>query len=109
MTTPLLPAPIQRYFEIERTHAFAAVGDCFARNAVVVDEHRSIEGLKAIEEWKRASQQKYQYTAEPLRCSGQDLKFSVDARVSGQFPGSPLELTYSFVLDGDLIRELRVK
>jgi hypothetical protein len=51
---------------------------------------------------------KYHYTSEPLAvdCSGADA--AVIARVTGELPGSPIELRYRFTLEGDRIAKLGI-
>ena len=85
-----------------------AVASCFSENAVVVDERREHHGRQAIGRWKTEATAKYHYTSEPLAvdCSGADV--TVTARVTGEFPGSPIELRYRFTLEGDTIARLEI-
>jgi hypothetical protein len=99
-----LPTPIAAYFA-------AGTGDvapCFIENAVVVDERREHHGRQAIGRWKTEATAKYHYTSEPLAvdCSGAEV--AVTARVTGEFPGSPIELRYRFTLEGDRIARLEI-
>ena len=47
-----LPKPIAAYIAAENAHDTEALGQCFADDAVVRDESRTIEGLMAIKDWK---------------------------------------------------------
>ena len=63
---------------------------------------------KPSERWKTEATAKYHYTSEPLAvdCSGTDV--TVITRVTGEFPGSPIELRYRFTLEGDKIASLEI-
>ena len=108
MSNPDLPAPIASYFTMDRSKSFAKAAECFAANAVVRDEKRSIEGIPAIVNWKQESHLKYAYTAEPLSIIEDEGKHRVVVKVSGQFPGSPLNLTYVFRLVNNKISYLEI-
>jgi hypothetical protein len=85
-----------------------ALGECFAENAVVRDEGQTIEGLQAIKQWKAETRKKYQHTVEPLLSVQKDGKTIVTNRLTGNFPGSPIELEFVFTLDGDKIASLEI-
>ncbi len=104
-----MPAPIARYFASENTHDTEALKDCFAADGVVYDEERTLKGLAAISAWRRETAAKYSHTAEPVRLFEQDGKTVVTARVSGSFPGSPVDLDHIFELDGDRIASLEIR
>jgi SnoaL-like domain len=106
--TPIsLPAPIAAYFAADATDP-DAVGRCFTENAVVVDERRDHRGRHAIARWKAEATAKYHYTSEPLTVDVSDTDVVVVARVTGDFPGSPVELRYCFALEGDKIAKLEI-
>jgi hypothetical protein len=102
-----LPAPIAAYFAADAADAHG-VARCFTENAVVVDEHREHRGRRAIARWKAEATTKYHYTSEPLTVDVSGADVIVAARVTGDFPGSPIELRYRFVLDGDKIARLEI-
>ena len=103
-----LPTPIAIYIAAENRGDAEALAQCFAENAVVRDEGRTIEGLAAIKEWKAETQKKYQHTIEPLASVQKDGKTIVTNRLTGNFPGSPIELEFVFTLDGDKIASLEI-
>ena len=47
-----LPKPIDIYFASENLHDPAAIDACFAADATVRDERKTIEGLAAIKAWR---------------------------------------------------------
>jgi hypothetical protein len=102
-----LPKPITAYFSADRADSEAVVR-CFTNNAVVKDEGHTYEGLAAIKEWKTGSSKKYTYTSEPFASEERDGQTIVTSRVSGNFPGSPLNLRYLFGLEGNKIASLEI-
>jgi len=103
-----LPAPIELYFDFENAHDVAALAQCFASDAVVRDEGRTIAGLAAITEWKLATKAKYQHTIEPLAVSDKEGRTIVTGKVSGNFPGSPVNLDFVFELENGRIIALEI-
>jgi len=102
-----LPKPIAAYFTADKEHS-EAVAECFAENAVVTDEGHTYRGRAAIRQWKADASAKYQYTSEPFACERRDGRVVVTSRLTGNFPGSPLDLRFFFVLDGDQISALEI-
>lgn len=102
-----LPRPIDAYFAADRGD-IEAVARCFSENAVVKDEGHTYNGLAAIKQWKKDSSKKYTYTSEPFASENKDGKTIVTSRVTGNFPGSPVDLRYFFDLDGNKIASLEI-
>ena len=50
----------------------------------------------------------YHYTSEPLAVDASGPEVTVTARVTGDFPGSPVELRYRFTLEGASIARLEI-
>ena len=58
-----------------------------------------------IRAWKDEVTRKYMPVMEVLRSAEKDGRTIVTGRVSGNFPGSPVELSYAFTLkDGKIAR-----
>jgi hypothetical protein len=104
-----LPKAIANYVLAENRGDLEALGECFAENAVVRDEGETIEGLAAIKEWKAETKRKYQHTIEPLAFEEKEGKTVVTNRLTGNFPGSPIELEFVFTLAGDRIVLLEIR
>src|SRR4051794_10765600 len=102
-----LPKPIAAYFTADKSDA-DAVSQCFTENAVVKDEGHTHHGRVAIKKWKTDASAKYQYTNEPLACEQKGGKIVVTSRLTGDFPGSPVDLRFFFELDGDKIASLEI-
>lgn len=103
-----LPTPIAIYVAAENRGDPEAMSQCFSEHAVVRDERRTMEGLAAIKRWKAETHKKYQHTIEPLACVQKGAKTIVTNRLTGNFPGSPIELRFVFELDGDKIASLEI-
>jgi SnoaL-like protein len=103
-----LPTPIATYIGATNRGQTEALGQCFAESAVVRDEGNTIEGLAAIKKWMVETKQKYQHTIEPLTSTQKDGKTIVTNRLTGNFPGSPIELEFVFTLDRDQIVTLEI-
>lgn len=106
---PELPDTLHRYFAAQNSHDADAMTACFAPDAEVQDEGRAYVGKDAIRAWKVGTIAKYGISIEPLAATCQGSTFTVTARVTGNFPGSPADLTYDFVVDASgLIRHLAI-
>ena len=103
-----LPTPIAIYIAAENRGDTDALAQCFAEDAVVRDEGQTIEGLAAIKQWKAETKKKYQHTIEPLASTQKDGKIMVTNRLTGNFPGSPIELEFVFTLDSNKIASLEI-
>src|SRR5712691_3458211 len=106
---PEVPTPIAIYIAAENSGDTEGLAQCFAEDAVVRDEGQTIEGLAAIKQWKAETKRKYQHTIEPLAVAQKDGKTIVTSRLTGNFPGSPIELEFVFALDGDKISSLEIR
>jgi ketosteroid isomerase-like protein len=104
-----LATPIAIYIAAENRGDTEAMAECFAEDAVVRDEGRTIKGLAAIKRWKAETRRKYQHTVEPLASVQEGDKTIVTNRLTGNFPGSPIELQFIFKLDGDKIASLEIQ
>lgn len=106
---PNLPKPLQTYFAAANAQDREAFLACFAKEAMVRDEGKARQGRDAIAEWNDWAIRKYNCRYKVLKCDPTETGAGITARVSGNFPGSPIELTYKFTLENGLIRELEIK
>ncbi|MDC7808337.1 nuclear transport factor 2 family protein [Luteimonas sp BLCC-B24] len=107
MHTLDLPEPIAAYFEADRQDG-AAVARCFNDDGVVRDEGRTHSGPAQIADWKAAMDTKYDYVARPLALAQNGGAYVVTTHVSGAFPGSPVNLRYTFTLARGRIAALEI-
>ncbi len=103
-----LAKPIAAYIAAENAGDADALARCFASHAIVRDEGQTIEGLAAIKQWKVETARKYQHTMEPLGSVVTDRNIVVTNRLTGNFPGSPIEVRFTFRLEGDKIASLEI-
>ena len=103
-----LPSPIKKYFDADGKADGAAPMSAFAVDAVVEDEGNTYRGSDAIEQWWRAAKAKTAHTAAPFAIEEKGDVTEVQAKVAGNFPGSPANLTFSFRLADDAITRLRI-
>ena len=102
-----LPTPIANYFAADEGDA-ETLSQCFTEDAIVRDEGHAYNGRAAIKEWKARASEKYQYTSELLALDEEDRKAVVTSRLTGNFPGSPVNLRFFFELDGAKIKSLEI-
>lgn len=104
-----MPPTLTRYFVAQNAHDVEAMLMAFAPDAEVRDEGHSYVGLDAIRDWKLATSAKYRITARPLRTERNGDALATTVEVSGNFPGSPANLTYDLRLDeNELIQRLEI-
>jgi SnoaL-like domain len=103
-----LPKSIALYVSAENSGDTTLFDECFAADAIVRDESETHKGLAAIKDWKAETKRKYQHTVDLLRIAQCDGKFIVTNRLTGNFPGSPIELDFVFTLAGDKIVSLEI-
>lgn len=104
-----LPKAIASYFEADKNGDTDDVSKCFVETAFVKDEGKPHLGRDEIRNWKTSSSKEYEYTVEPFKIATEGNRTVVTSHLAGNFPGSPVDLRYFFVLDGDLIQELEIK
>jgi hypothetical protein len=101
-----IPAAVQLFFT---AHDEDSIAEAFTAGAVVRDEGHTHRGRQAIRAWRIAARAQYQFVAEPFEALSQDDIVTVRARVSGNFPGSPVVLDYRFQLADARIARLEIK
>ena len=103
-----LPEPIAAYFAADRLDS-EALARCFTNDAVVKDEGHTYTGVNAIQQWKANASTKYQYTSEPMRSEQSDGMTVVTCHLTGNFPGSPIDLRYFFRLERGKVASLEIR
>lgn len=102
-----LPQPIANYFDADKRDA-EAVANCFTNQAVIKDEGQAHCGLGAIKRWKTEASAKYSYSSKPFAVKQKDGQYIVTSRLTGNFPGSPVDLRYIFRLERGKIALLEI-
>ncbi|CAM3630724.1 nuclear transport factor 2 family protein [Paracoccus nototheniae] len=98
-----LPHPIQTYFTARAPQDGDALAAVFAPDAIVHDEGHDHRGPQAIRDWWLAAKATYRHHADPIDLAQAGGKTVVRATVTGDFPGSPAVLTFTFGLAHDRI------
>jgi hypothetical protein len=104
-----LPTPIAIYIAAENQGDTRALAQCFVEHAVVRDEGKTMVGVAEIKQWKAETRKKYQHTVEPLASAQRDGNTIVTNRLTGNFPGSSIDVQFIFTLDGDKIASLEIR
>lgn len=101
-----LPEPIAAYFAAE--HKPEALARCFTSQAVMKDDGHTYTGVDAIKAFMAEASAKYSATSMPFALEREDGFQIVRAKVTGNFPGSPIDLSYRFRLERGLIATLEI-
>ena len=80
----------------------------YAADVVVVDDGRTYTGRDEVEAWSRRAGSEFTYTTTVLGSGTDGDATVVTARLEGNFPGSPVELSYRFRLVGGLVSGLTI-
>ncbi|MBB4294264.1 hypothetical protein GGE16_006364 [Rhizobium leguminosarum] len=103
-----MPDIVNIYFDADSRSDVDTLLNTFAIEAVVEDEGARHQGAVSIREWWVAAKEATHYVAEPVESTVDGNKAVVRAKVSGQFPGSPVTLTHAFTIKGDKIVRLEI-
>ncbi|WP_386079149.1 nuclear transport factor 2 family protein [Vreelandella sp. F11] len=103
-----LPDAITIYFTISNGADASHIANCFTQDACVFDEGETHRGHTAIQSWLRATRAKIVYRVQPVSVSHQDNTVVVAATVTGDFPGSPVQLDHTFQLADAQIQSLEI-
>ena len=108
METPALPQAIARYIELGNGTDIDAIAACFTSDATVVDEEKTYQGTAEIGAWARGTREQYEFQSVPTSSEEEGEATLVTCHVTGNFPGSPVDLRYAFRLQGDKIASLEI-
>ena len=101
---------IAAYFAANNTGDGQAVAATFVADGEVSDDrNRTHKGRAAIAEWVAETIGVHQMKFEALTHERDGDGHLVTARVSGNFPGSPLDYSYRFRVDSEGIRTLDIR
>jgi hypothetical protein len=103
-----LPRSVATYIAGANAQDIDTMTSCFAEDAVVRDEGQSREGTAAIREWAEEVSRKYNPMIEVVDVAAADHQTVFTGRVSGSFPGSPVDLRFAFSLNGEKVVRLEI-
>ncbi|MFB9107437.1 nuclear transport factor 2 family protein [Flavobacterium gyeonganense] len=101
-----LPKVVAELVKTQNSFDSVAYAKCFKETAVVFDEGKTHNGRKEIENWIEKANKKYQATMKPLEYS--EIEQTLKTEVSGNFPGSPITMTYYYEFEDGLIQSLKI-
>jgi|ERR1700680_1441335 len=101
-----IPAVITTYFEASNANDIEALVACFSPDAQVTDENQIHRGAAEIKAWGENVRKKFLFKTDILKATERDSGAVVTAKLSGNFPGSPVELEFTFILDHNKICSL---
>ncbi|MBB5771912.1 ketosteroid isomerase-like protein [Brevundimonas vesicularis] len=102
------PAPIGAYFDAIERGRVEDVAAVFSPDGEVRDERVAHRGREAISAWAADTLERYKMRNTLLSERVEGGRHVVVARVTGAFPGSPLDFTYRFTLGADGVAVLEI-
>jgi uncharacterized protein (TIGR02246 family) len=102
-----VPAAIADYIRATNEHDLDAFLAAFKDDAIVTDEGQERRGLPAIRKWIEETTAK-NVTVSVINVAETAANTTVTGLVSGNFPGSPVELRFIFTLDQGKISHLEI-
>ena len=104
-----VPEPVAAYLAAEEAKDADALSRCFTQDGTVHDEGRDYRGRNSIRQWKQEVDTKYRYVLQTVNAQTQRDEVTVRARLTGEFPGSPVELDHIFKLSNNKIASLEIR
>jgi ketosteroid isomerase-like protein len=101
--------PVAAYLAAEEAKDADALSRCFTEDGTVHDEGQDYHGRDSIRQWKQAADAKYRYVFQTINVQTFGNLVTVRARLTGEFPGSPVELDHIFKLSGDKMASLEIR
>ena len=104
-----LPPVIADYLDAAAAPDYDALVACFTEDAIVVDDGASHRGVAQIRAWREGLAAAFDFTVTVIAATQSGpSSYLVTARVSGTFPGSPVDLRHQFTVVDDLIDRLEI-
>ena len=104
-----MPEAVAEYLAAEEAKDADALASCFTEDGTVHDEGQDYHGRGSIRQWKQAADAKYRYVLQTVSVQALGVLVTVRARLSGEFPGSPVELDYIFKFSDNKIALLEIR
>src|SRR5258706_5694863 len=104
-----VPERVWAFLAIEEVKDVEALSRCFTEDGIVHDEGRDYRGRDSIRQWKQEVDTKYRYILQTVNAQTHGDEVTVRARLTGEFPGSPVELDHIFTLSNDKIASLEIR
>lgn len=103
-----LPNCIKAYFEADSRNAIEALMATLSPETIIEDERQRHDGLEAIRNWWIEAKRKTPHVNAPIDATTTGDVTRVRTRVSGDFPGSPVTLNFTFTVRNGVITRLEI-
>ncbi|MAS95200.1 MAG: ketosteroid isomerase [Verrucomicrobiales bacterium] len=104
-----LPEVILNYIAAANDGRIEDAATCFAEDALVNDESRDHHGREAIRKWINDTTREFQPKNEVLSANSDGDTHTVISKISGDFPGSPIDLKFRFDVTNGKISHLIIQ
>ncbi len=104
-----IPEPVAAYLAAAEAKDADMLSRCFAEDGTVHDEGQNYRGRDSIRQWKQAAHAKYRYVSQTIDVQTHGDDVTVRVRLTGEFPGSPVELDHIFTLSNNRIASLEIR
>lgn len=104
-----VPEPVAEYLAAEEAKDADALSRCFTEDGSVHDEGQEYQGRDSIRQWKQAADAKYRYFLRTVSVQTFGDVVAVRARLTGEFPGRPVELDHIFKLSNGKIASSEIR
>lgn len=103
-----LPKVITNLVQAQNSFDSVAYAKCFSETALVFDEGRTHSGRNEIEHWIADANERYEATMKAVSFEEKETESILKAEVSGNFPGSPILMSYHLKIVDELIQSLKI-
>ncbi len=103
-----IPQAIATYIQATNIRDTDLLLTTLTADAVITDEGHDYHGTDEIKAWKSKSNAQGQFTVEVLDVAEVGNETVATAQVSGNFPGSPVQLHFHFTLKGNKIAAVSI-
>ncbi|WP_405116521.1 nuclear transport factor 2 family protein [Paenibacillus sp. FSL K6-1217] len=103
-----LPQPIAAYYHASDICDDDLLANCFAEDAILVDNGEEIHGPEVISEFIVKANRDAAGRTEITNCAEKNDETVVTATISGNFKGSPIPLDFRFMLNNGKIKALNI-
>ena len=106
-----LPKTVEAFFDAKNSQDYILISNLFSDKAVVIDggENKTITGEVEISEWIKKSLTTLNLSSEIIDANQVNGIAEVEAKVSDDFPGSPVKFLYKFTLKDEKITTLDIE
>jgi hypothetical protein len=103
-----LPKVIADLVKAQDSFDSVAYANCFSETAVVFDEGKIYNGRKEIERWIAGANEQFKAVMKPVSFEKGKTGGVLKAEISGDFPGSPIVLSYHLEIVDEQIESLKI-